>query len=118
MGTWGTSIFADDTTAEVRDSYRELIASGVTDADALRQIKTKFLDVEPSIRSAIESRFWLALARTQWEIGRLDDKTKAKAFDVIDSGKDIETWRTLGATEPEIKKRAKVLADLRRSLQS
>jgi hypothetical protein len=118
MGTWGTDIFEDDTAADVRDNYRDLVASGVSDSDALTQIETQFLESEPSIRKHVEPLFWLALARTQWEIGRLDEGTRSKAIEVIDSGKDLENWRALGAKSSDIALRTSVLAALRTLLVS
>lgn len=118
MGTWGTSIFADDIAADVRDDYRDLIAGGIPDAAASAQIQKTFLEHEPGMREAIEPLFWLALARAQWDIGRLDEATKAKALEVIESGQEIQRWRNLDASEADLTKRASVLAALRDVLQS
>jgi hypothetical protein len=118
MGTWGTSIFADDTAAEVRDDYRDLVASGASDYEAREQITKKHLEVSEELRKIIEPVFWLALARAQWEIGRLDEETKSKAIAIIDSGQDIEQWRALDASKSDLKKRAAALEVLRRQLIS
>lgn len=118
MGAWGTGLFSDDTAAEIRDAYRELIAGGASDADATIQLQARFLTNEPEIRAYVEPIFWLVLARTQWEIGRLDDQTRARAIAVIDSGQDIERWRSSGASSADIRKRAKVLDALRKTLHS
>ncbi|HEY2584379.1 MAG TPA: hypothetical protein VGI81_01290 [Tepidisphaeraceae bacterium] len=116
MGTWGTAIFADDTAADVRDDYRDMIASGMSDAEAHAQVRDKYLDVSPEHRPHVEPLFWVALARTQWGLGRLEEETKNKAIDIIDSGSDVERWRDLGASTADLTKRACVLDDLRERL--
>jgi hypothetical protein len=118
MGTWGTGIFADDTACDVRDDYRDMIADGVSDALARERMIQEHLEQYGECRADMEPTFWLALARTQWEIGRLDDATKAKALEVIDSGTDLENCRLLDADASFLRKRAAVLQKLRRELES
>jgi len=118
MGTWGTSIFADDTAADVRDDYRDMVASGVSDADALARMQKKYLDKSPDLRKHVEPLFWIALALTQWKLGRLDETTKTNATQIIDSGQDIQNWRQLGASEADLRKRVRVLAAARQQLCS
>ena len=74
----------------MRDDYRDLVASGVSDAEARAQVAKKHLEVPAELRKLIEPLFWLALARAQWEIGRLDEETKSKAVEIIDSGQEVE----------------------------
>jgi hypothetical protein len=59
---------------------------------------------------------WLALAMTQWKLGRLVPSVKENALEVIDSGADLQRWST--ASEKERRKRAKVLSDARATLLS
>jgi len=40
--------------------------------------------------------FWLALALTQWKIGRLQDEIRDHALSVIESGADLHRWREQG----------------------
>ena len=91
MGTWGAGVFSDDLACEVRDLYRDLLAEGYSAEearDAVLQSWIEFLndvDAGPVI--------WLALAVTQWKLGRLDEQTRARALAVIESGEALNAWR-------------------------
>jgi hypothetical protein len=56
--------------------------------------------------------FWLALAATQWEYGRLHPRAKARALMIIDQRKDLDRWADAGLA----KKRQAVLAQLKKKL--
>ena len=84
MGTWGTGLFDDDLAADVRDDFRELVAEGLTLDKAtdhlLREYSGAVLDSDEG------PVFWLALADTQWKLGRLDKRVKSEALRVISDG--------------------------------
>lgn len=90
MGVWGTGIFSDDTASDLREEYRSLIGDGVDAAAAkvrlLDAYKSSFAD--PSESCVV----WLALAATQWKLGRLDPDTLEHALQIIDSGADLARW--------------------------
>lgn len=90
MGTWGTGIFSDDISRDIRDHYRELIEDGVDDAEATRRTLEKFRsyfdDPEEGVNCVV------ALAVTQSKIGRLDANLCARALTAIDSGSDLKMW--------------------------
>lgn len=90
MGVWGTGIFQDDTACDLRDEYRQLLGDGLSDADAKAGILKAY---SSSFASADESTVaWLALAATQWRLGRLDPDSLEHALKVIDSGLDLARW--------------------------
>jgi hypothetical protein len=115
MGASGAGLFADDVACDVRAAYRDLLADGLAGPKATKQLLRDFRD---------ESRdhddgpvFWLALAATQWELGRLEDAVKAKALDLIDSGTALDRWAERSG--PGIVGRRKAVLDkLRRQLAS
>lgn len=117
MGAWGTSLFSDDTALDVRERYRDLIADGASDEKALALMQKEFL-LESGTGELIEPLFWLALAATQWKLGRLDSATTSKAIQIIDAGQELDRWRELGASAADLRKRAKVLDALRQQLLS
>ena len=90
MGAWGTAIFSDDTAGDVRDRFRELIGKGLSTEQAtdklFRQYASSLNDPDDG------SPFWLGLAVTQWKCGRLLERVKAKALDIIDTGADLKRW--------------------------
>lgn len=116
MGAWGTALFSDDTTCDVRDAYRERLADGMegtaATADMIAQWKVDSLD--PVDDEAM--LFWLALAATQWKVGRLEDGVRSKAIAIIDSGEDLKRWEESG-TKALTQRRA-VLQKLRDQLLS
>ncbi len=82
MGIWGAGIFSDDIALEIREAFRDHLANGGP-AEAF---------VEEMRSSEQEPAAWLALAATQWQLGRLDDYTKTQALHLIASGAALEGW--------------------------
>lgn len=88
MGTWGAGLFEDDTACDVRDEYEDLIAEGLTSEAATAKLEASF---EPaSDPYDLEPTFWLALAAAQWRVGRLTERARARALDVLDTGRGLE----------------------------
>lgn len=112
MGTWGTALFSDDLAADVREAYRDLLGEGLSAAEAAERLIAQHAS---SVADPDEAPvFWLALAATQWKLGRLDDRTLQEALRAIDSGDDLRRW----SAPADRKKREAVLAKLREQLLS
>ncbi len=95
MGAWGTAIFSDDVAGDVRDAYRQRVAKGMDGATATDELVREWLhDLVDDDPDALV--FWLALAATQSKLGRLEDRVRDKALDIIDSGSDLQRWRQEG----------------------
>jgi len=111
MGTWGPAIFSDDTAGDVRDAYRRRVADGMDGAASTDELIKEWLQnvVEDDPEVFV---FWLALAATQSKAGRLEDRVRDKALEIIDSGLDLERWRETGNE----KQRQKHLMKLREQL--
>jgi hypothetical protein len=94
MGAWGTGIFQDDTACDVRDEYRDHIGNGLSAEEATARILKNYASslADPGEAGVV----WLALAATQWKLGRLDNDTLQHALYVIDSGSDLERWGNAG----------------------
>src|SRR6516162_9111371 len=115
MGTWSTAIFGDDDACDVRDAYRELLADGSSGPAATNQLLRDW-------RECIDDEddgpvFWLALAATQWDCGRLEKRVKGRALKIIDDGSSLAGWSE-GDDPRMLKKRQAALAKLRDQLQS
>lgn len=114
MGAWGTAIFSDDTASDVRQEFRDLVGEGRTPEEATKLMVENWRD---TVADAEEGGvFWLALASTQWSLGRLLPDVKSKALRVIDSGSDLKRWETAGSKG--ISKRLALLSKLREQLVS
>ena len=111
MGTDGIGIFSDDVACDVRDQFIELLAAGTPASeasDALQQLWSE------AIADADDGPvFWLALAATEWKYGVLTPDVRDRALAVIASGEDLTRWDGSAG-----RRRAKVLAELQRQLES
>lgn len=110
MSRSGTGLFSDDLSADVRDTYRDLLEDQVPDEEATaRTIESCDISGDPD-----DNDLWLALAATQHRLGRLDDSIRARALQIIDSGGGEGWWTEAGSRE--LARRRAVLAKLRDQL--
>ena len=114
MGAWGTGLYQDDTTCDIKDDYITYLKVGMTNEEATKKIiEENDWCFEYEDEGAL---LWFALADTQWKYGRLLDEVKEKAIECIDSGVDLEKWRE--EDEKLCEKRKKVLEALKERLNS
>ena len=112
MGVWGTAIFSDDLAADPRDGLTDLMAEGLTAEQATQRLVSESADI---LRDEGDSTvFWLAVAATQWKLGRLMESVRDRTVQLIDSGIDLRRWE--GASVSEINQRKNYLAKLREQL--
>ncbi len=94
MGAWGPAVFSDDTALDVRTTYRSALEDGLSDEAARERVLTGFARAltDPDEGPVV----WLALALTQWQLGRLDPETQREAVSIIDSGRGLARWQEQG----------------------
>lgn len=114
MGAWGPDIFSDDLAADVREEYIELIGDGMTSKEATVALIQRY-KLEANDLDSGGTVFWLSLAKTESDYGRLLDFVKEKALEIINSGADL---KELEASPGTIEERKRVLEDLKRQLLS
>jgi len=79
MGVWGTALYSNDTTCDVRDTYMNLLKYKLYNSkDAYENILEVYNGM--IINSDEEPLFWYALADTLWRVGRLLPDVKEKAL--------------------------------------
>jgi len=108
MGTWGTAIKDNDTFADIYDEFFDLYDKG----ESPGEISKKLFAANQELINEIDddsSNFWFALALAQWETKSLDNKVFSTVENIILTGKDLQSWRDLDASEDDIKKRKIVL---------
>jgi hypothetical protein len=107
MGTWGTAISSNDTYADVYDEFFELYNEG----KSVEEISYKLIqENQEAINEPDDcNNFWFALAKAQWECKQLDTEILERVKNIIESGVDLEVWRSLDADEKDIQKRRLVL---------
>ena len=113
MGAWGTGLYQDDDTCDIKEEYLTYLRIGMSNEEALEELME--CNEELIEDEEIGPLFWLALADTQWKYGRLTNEVKEKALDVINSGKDLERWEE---DKKIYEKRKKVLEDLKERLNA
>ena len=91
MGAWGTSLYANDTTADVRDTYMGFLRDQLSNEEAYKKTILEFNEL---IGDEDEEPFlWFALAETQWKVGRLTPEVKGKALEWIAKGGSASLWQ-------------------------
>ena len=94
MGAWGTSLYENDTTCDIRDDYIDKLKRGKNSEEATNELICQNREIVGDIEE--EPLFWYALADTQWEYGRLLPEVKEKALFFIEQKKELERWKESG----------------------
>lgn len=115
IGDWGTAIFSDDLACDVRDDYKYLLGEGYDNDKAIEILMKDYNELlnDPDDCPV----FWLALATTQWKLGRLRDDIKRKAIEIIENNNDLNRWRWADNVKLKEKRRI-VLEKLKKQLNT
>lgn len=109
MGTWGTAIFSDDLTADIKREYQTLLAFGVPQEEALK----KTIEYFNAGTDRDDCRFWFAIASIQIRYSCLEKEVAGIALKLLEQGGDIDKWE-----EEDRSKRLNVLEKLKSQLIS
>src|SRR5687768_11189755 len=107
MGSWNTKINGNDTFQDIYQNFFDLYNQGQDPVNVSKQIQDKFAEMFKDQDDRNNSLFGLAMA--QWETKALDPKIFQQVKEIIETGKDIELWKDLGADEKTLKKRQAAL---------
>lgn len=115
MGAWGTGIFDDDTTCDVRDDFIDCLEEGKSAKEATEIILEEYLD-EFSIEDDPEvmSLVYIGLSAIQMEKNCLQEHVRKTAIELIDSGADQGMWKE--ADEDDFEERKKIISELKQKL--
>lgn len=116
MGAWGTSIFSDDLSCDIRDEYKQLLSEGISDEKVVKKMLKKYHFHEDELEDY--TVFWLSFAATQWNLGRLDEIVRTKAIEIIDNESNLKLWEAEDIKKSDYNKRKKELQKLREKLIS
>lgn len=111
MGAWGTTLYANDVTCDVRDTYMKFLQDQRENIEAYEFTLENYKEC---IGDEDEPLLWFALADTQWRMGRLIPEVKEKALLWIKKGGGLALWeesknggagwkKTLGKLEDRLK---------------
>ncbi|MFX3623228.1 MAG: DUF4259 domain-containing protein [Ectobacillus sp.] len=116
MGAWGTGIFDNDTTCDVRDDFYELLEEGLSVEEATEEVLDRHLeDCDEEEELEVVSWVYTGLAAAQLEKGLLQEEVRVKAIELIDRGADLELWAENGEDE-DFQERKTVLNELKAKL--
>lgn len=87
MSISGVGLYDDDTGADVRSTFRELVADGSTAAQATDALVAQWGDALEDYHQVCA--FWLALADTESRTGRLEERVRDRALGLMASGEDL-----------------------------
>lgn len=109
------AILADDIPDRMLADYRQLLTQGIPDREATSRLEQIWKKLIPT--KALQDEFHLALAGTQWQLGRLEPAVKKQALAIIDAV--IKAPRKTKTSEDETAThRRQALASLRGILMS
>jgi hypothetical protein len=109
----GPGLYQDDTGHDVRSEFRDLIGAGRAPDDATAVLLDGWADMLGD--EDTYCAFYLALADTQWRLGRLVPAVHDAALSLIDSGRDLKRWEY---SQQFHGKRKRILEQLRERLTS
>ena len=113
MGAWGANLYQDDVALDIKDEYKDNLRRGKTNEEAMQEIIDKYQELLEDEED--RGVFWLALADTQWNLGRLDEQVKEQALEIIELGTDLKRWEI---NEKLYNKRKEILEKLKEKLLS
>jgi hypothetical protein len=113
MSIEGPGLYQDDTGHDVRSEFRELVGAGHGPDEGTAELLSRWADVLDD--EDVYCAFYLALADTQWRLGRPVQAVHDAALSIINSGRDLKRWEY----SPEFhRKRKRILEQLRERLLS
>lgn len=111
MGAWGTAIFSNDTSLDVRGEFRDLIGAGETAERATLKILCGPIPDADAGVDPDDNDIWLGLAATMHKTGHIVPAVMERALRITESQDELERWEF-----PDRKRRASALAKLRETL--
>jgi len=113
MGVWSTGLYSGDFALDLRSTIKA-IARLPYDGDKLVEI---LCGTEPAAANSPEDEdhttFWLVAADQFAKRGIVSDRAREAALKIVDSGSDLAILEKLGMDPADLKKRRKVLEEVR-----
>lgn len=105
MNSWGTKLYDNDLTLDVRDAYQTGLRNATSESSLQNELIAN-MEAEPR-SEAEKALFWMALADTQWDYDRLNQDVKACALCCIrqfQAGEygSLFDWKTLNELEGKL----------------
>jgi len=118
MGVWGSGLYSGDFAKDIRACVSAVIRLPY-DGQRLTEILS---NVEPTAANNADNEdhttFWLIIADQFEKRGVLCESVRSKALQIIDQGTDLAMLKSLGMDQPGLRRRDKVLSELRARLSA
>ncbi|SEV82186.1 hypothetical protein SAMN05216413_0063 [Ruminococcaceae bacterium KH2T8] len=111
MGSWGTRIFDNDVSQEIKENYINNLKKGASAEETLSIVYSSCSECFSEPEDSIDS--WLSLASVMFDYGRLTEEVRQKALEMI--AHDMESTRWHGS---EFERRKSALVELKEKLSS
>lgn len=111
MGNWGTGIKQSDEFGEVYDLFFDRYVGDAEPRQLAKKIWAEYSEELQGTDAFCSALYTVryALAQCLWECGVRDDTLWTEIKNIIDSDKDLEAWKELGADDRLLKSRRKNL---------
>jgi hypothetical protein len=116
MGTWGTSFYGSDFAADLRNTIRAVSRLPFDDERLAEIVAGTASDVALNPSDEDYCNFWIVVADQFLRRGITSTLVRDTALRIIDSGQDLETQRALGQSAGGLRKRSRMLTELRARL--
>lgn len=111
MGTWGTGILQNDTTADIWVEFKELYNKGLTPKEIRLKLEKEY---KPQYDKEYYSEIWTGIAYGQWMCGEIEDYT-VKKLKVATKPR----WQALWLDDKKLlNKRIKAISDFIQRIQT
>jgi hypothetical protein len=111
MGAWGTGIFSNDTSRDVRDDFAKHLGDGLPLSEVVEKILDEYCFDERLDRD--NNDVWLGLAAAQHASGHVTADVIKVALEITESPSEYERWG-----HQDVAKRRSALSKLRETLLS
>ena len=91
MGIWGPGLYDNDCTADVRDTFQQLLANGIRPEKAAKMIREENADMFRDSEDGPLSE--LALREQLFLFGALKEKERIETIAYLESGGDYSFWQ-------------------------
>ncbi|WP_348264111.1 hypothetical protein P8935_06145 [Telmatobacter sp. DSM 110680] len=118
MGVWATGLYSGDFALDLRSTIAA-VAKLPFDNDRLVDILCESeAAAARNPNDTDHATFWLVVADQFAKRGIQSDRAQKTALQIIDSGSDLQTLEKLGMKAPDLRKRKKVLEEVRQRILS
>jgi hypothetical protein len=103
MGAWGPAIYSNDTSADVRQDFEDLVGEGLSPVDATSRLMAEYgVGRPPDADPDISADFWLGLALAQHRLGRLLPDVHQAALTAAADPRELARWEGPGWLKPNL----------------